>query len=487
MRSLLLLPALLLVAPSFVGELASSTGIESLSEVGTAQAKFIKKFKGKTKFDRKMNETITDDATTNGTGGFTVVTTAAFPELGLEVPPATLDTGHAARIIHRANVEPGAGPVVVSLDYDGVPMDFVFELPDPWEPGVVQVQRGELGVRVRLRTTGDDGVRIAVRNQDSLWNPEALSPVLVSDGLGEVELDEGILRLTHMSDFDLSVLPPLADLEGAVYTASISLLDADGTLVEQRLDLDAVGEDGIDTGFEKVKVTETRRGDLRVVAYSRGVAAELQVDARDEGGLPLISDSSSEPAGVERWFADSTLTFEEPDLAADEVYNLVVDFLAADGSALGSSDYEIVVEGLDTGDVERAPVTALVNGELVPAQVHIRQLDATNFELFVAVESGAVEFVGVSVLAQAGPPTIPEELSLGVHTQWTRWIVKGNAGTGTLGEGGLGSLELSLTDESGALIGYAGGTIRELPELMFSFGKGTKSSASSASAKPELL
>lgn len=52
-------------------------------------------------------------------------------------------------------------------------------------------------------------------------------------------------------------------------------------------------------------------------------------------------------SGGKKVFKDSTLTFDDPSAAADEVYSLVVDLKDSEGDSLGSTEYSVVVEGLD--------------------------------------------------------------------------------------------------------------------------------------------
>jgi hypothetical protein len=51
--------------------------------------------------------------------------------------------------------------------------------------------------------------------------------------------------------------------------------------------------------------------------------------------------------GGKKIFKDNTLTFDDPSAAPDEIYVLVIDLKDVEGNSLGSTEYSVVVEGLD--------------------------------------------------------------------------------------------------------------------------------------------
>lgn len=51
--------------------------------------------------------------------------------------------------------------------------------------------------------------------------------------------------------------------------------------------------------------------------------------------------------GGKKVFKDNTLTFDDPSAAADEIYVVVIDLKDVEGNSLGSTEYSVVVEGLE--------------------------------------------------------------------------------------------------------------------------------------------
>lgn len=51
--------------------------------------------------------------------------------------------------------------------------------------------------------------------------------------------------------------------------------------------------------------------------------------------------------GGKKTFKDNSLTFDDPSAAVDEIYVTVIDLKDAEGNSIGSTEYSIVVEGLD--------------------------------------------------------------------------------------------------------------------------------------------
>lgn len=452
---------------------------------GTPQGKFIKRFKGKTKFDRKMNETLTDQGKVTTNPGDTPVGMSIG--MAYELLDSGLTLEGVGMVADRPQVRfdgavTGDGPYELSVDHNGTVE--TLSIDDLVLGGVPQWNLSS-GLIVGVGgTDSDGGVKVFVEHALPDWDPGLLEAVSVDD----IALTEGTTRWNFEVFVDITDVPADVVLEGADTLVTATVYDADGDVTDSRAELTPMGEAESEDGARKLKVTETNRGHVKVVAYTRSSEGADSVDVDvidDETGDTLVSASSATPAGVERQYLSSSLTFEDPASAVDEVYSLQLGAFADDGSGLGDASIEVIVAGIGASQASEFEVS--IDGEPVAGVASITQLDETNFELSVSLLSDTVAQVEVEIGAQAGSAPIPEAVTLGMSAEWCKWIVKGSAGTGGLADGGSATVQLTVVDAEGAVRDVEGGLVDALPAVMFSFGKGTKNSTSAASAKPQLL
>lgn len=226
------------------------------------------------------------------------------------------------------------------------------------------------------------------------------------------------------------------------YTMTATMKDAldapVGVPVTMTLDVEDDGDSRVRT--VALKQLDERNFALKVVVVgdAENQVATASVKFADfSGPTPIPAGlSMSKPAvnGGKKIFED-TVTFDDPSSAADEVYNVVVDLRGADGASLGSSQHDIVVEGLDPGDlvschdgIQNGDETAPDCGgsicapcpaqELVVALVHLDGSDAGE----AVIESD-----------ENGPDTLAlRRVRLAPHTRYTTFLAHGNRQLGSL-------------------------------------------------------
>jgi hypothetical protein len=453
--------------------------VEGLPATGNPQGKFIKKFKGKTKFDRKMNETITDEGRVTTNPG----ETPSGMSVGIEYE--LIDSGlilqGVGTVAENARVQfdgvvTGDGPYLLAVDYNGTVDEYEFDDLATWD--VIQIS-GDSGTNLRVKNTGD-AINVVVHHEMPDWDPSLLNSVT----FGETALEEGLTRWSFETIVDITGVPADIHLEGAATLVTSTVYDADGTVLDRRSQMEPMGELESEDGTRKLRITQTNSGNIKVVAWTRnseGGADALNVAViDDESGDDLLSAASASPRGIERQYRTDVLTFEEPDLADDAAYVAQIDVLDADGGSVGTGDVEVIVGGA------AAEFEVTIDGGTVAGVASITRLDETNFELSISLLSGRGASVAVALTDQGGPAAVGD-LALGVSAEWCKWILKGNAGIGSLAEGGSTTVQVTVVDAAGAVRDVEGGIVDVLPKMMFAFGKGTKSSTSQASIKPDLL
>lgn len=134
-----------------------------------------------------------------------------------------------------------------------------------------------------------------------------------------------------------------------------TMLDADGFQVGDVDERTVEVEDADPMGTRSVGIQQLddTNFQLKVVVGSDfdEQVARIQVEFTDLVGNPVIPEAVELEAtsrnGGKAVFTTSTLTFEDPSSAVDQPYGVIVTLLRDDNVSLGSSDYEIVVEGME--------------------------------------------------------------------------------------------------------------------------------------------
>ncbi len=207
----------------------------------------------------------------------------------------------------------------------------------------------ENGLKATVRIVTAEGLtKVVFFHEDRFWDPDTVQSMRIGDG--EISTELPFLRTTrrYVANVEGAELPDDFG-DGSGYTMSVAALDADGVVLDSSTQNLVVGQDPVGPGLSSTKVTETRRGDAKLVTWTQGFdgnTSSLQVSMVDEGGEVLISSLDDMPAKTIRQFTDLTLTFEDPASAADEAYGIVLTAYGDSDVALGATDLEVVVQGL---------------------------------------------------------------------------------------------------------------------------------------------
>ncbi|GEM_PF-3012157 len=316
--------------------------------------------------------------------------------------------------------------------------------------------------------------RVIVTHQDKFWDPAEIAAVRVGVGSAADDLPLILVTTRFTKNIPESAMPAGFD-SGSSYTMATTVKDGLGNVLDSSTQTLTVGDvDPIGPDIERARVSTAPDGDVRVVAWTDGFDAgsgSVQAVLTDDGGSVLLDTLDDMATGTIRLFEYTTLTFDDPDLAADEVYEGTIDAKDAAGNALGSSDFEIVVEGLDPYDLGTNPdgteFAVTIDGVETKGLIAIARTDATNFTLSVAIAAEAVESVEVNIFTVTGPTPDPENLEFAPFDEWKRWATEGDAGSGTLAGGGSASLEMVLLDDADQVLGLDISNVSDLPDVAF--------------------
>jgi len=496
-----LVAAVLSFAPPLASEVAGGLGMRGLSStldgVSVAHADTRGRFAGRTKYERKSNEDYYVVPPGEDPTGLTVHTVVELLDSDLKIPPTTAAGSNAGVRFHGAIS--GAGPYVVSAEWQIDPNDpskvaiVKIEVPDllPAADETASKGVGAYGIKIRARATDDDGsVRLVVSNVDPAWDPRRLGNVTITSGATAVPLERGVTRVHFVAALDVDADDLGVLLDGVTYTRRATLFDAKGAVLDTAVLLDVVGGDDFRSTAEKIRVVATSNG-IQVNSYTRdpdlavGKVAVRVTDATS--GKLLVDATSSVPAGIERQFA-TPLTFEDPNVATGETYPVVLDLRGAGGKTVATAKVDVGVVGLDAAEGEgNTYFDVVIDGVAVEAVISISRVGDNEFAAFAAVASDRVEALKLVFVDFTGPAPTPTELDLPVVGEWQRWVHKGRAGVGSIGAGGLGNVEVTVTDSAGVRLDLSGGSIDEVPANLYGNGSGTKNGASQTSIRPQLL
>ncbi|MGH1339155.1 MAG: hypothetical protein ACRBFS_23765 [Aureispira sp.] len=124
-----------------------------------------------------------------------------------------------------------------------------------------------------------------------------------------------------------------------------------GEPIEVQLDVIGDGDSRVrNATIRQINATQFR---LRIVVIGDNEqdVDRVEIEFADfTGPAPLpeqLELTNPKVNGGKKIFIDKTLTFEEPVDAADQIYGTVIDLIGVGGEFLGSTEYSIVVEGLE--------------------------------------------------------------------------------------------------------------------------------------------
>ncbi len=472
-------------------------GDSILADAFSAEAAFIRRNKLKKRPTTGYKVVVvTGDTTPGDSSDDTATVAVTFPSVaGGTIDDQLLDTPRHARTRHwdnggtlwtRAEVchlrvaPPGGGggetiltaPIEGVLSPGGDPVDVLFD--GGWKGRVKVTQAGSL--------------RVTAFNEDKFWDPSELLGVFITTTDGEEEhLTHGNTTRRWVTNLGPNDVPPGFDT-GSAYTIGTTLLDAGGQVLDSQTLSLSVGDQSEGPVLGKVRATATGSGDLKIstrVDRPAGEGASVQILATDSEGTQLLSSLDDMPTRTARLYGDTTLTFDDPSGAVDQVYGLVVTARGADGSLLGAADAEVVAQGLTgtgaTVDPDWTPITLVIDGVEVPGAVTIVQLDATNFAIAAELGTDRVDSVEFEITDLIGNPSIPETVESSVQDEERRYVSKGTAGLGALETGGTVAIDVVLLDALGDEIGLLGATVAGVPETVYARGKDEEDGDLSAS------
>ena len=124
-----------------------------------------------------------------------------------------------------------------------------------------------------------------------------------------------------------------------------------GEPIEVQLDVVGDGDSRIRTAsIRQINATQFRLRTV-VIGDNEQQVDRVEIEFADFTGPAPIPEqlelTNPKVNGGKKVFIDKTLTFEEPAEAADQIYGVVIDLIGVGGEFLGSTEYSIVVEGLE--------------------------------------------------------------------------------------------------------------------------------------------
>lgn len=342
------------------------------------------------------------------------------------------------------------------------------------------------GFKAKVRIANDLQTKVVVFNEDKDWDPTMVTAVRVGDDetFLDVPLQHTVAR--WVKNIPLSDVPEGFG-DGSSYVLDVTARDEAGNVVDQAIQGDVLGSTPSDDPILETARIRNKNGNVKVVTWTEGFNGKsnsVQTLVTDDEGTVLLSSLDDMPTRAARLYETRTLTFDDPSAAADEVYEVVVDLRDSTGATLGSGSVEVVVQGLivlpdsivdmtaatslqaslsasataDTADTADAtvdeevnpdgvPFTVDVDGEAVSGVAAIVQLDATNFVLGVMVATDDAAWVDATILPISGPSPDPEVVTMAPVSEFKKYVSVGDAGIGTLDDGGTADLLQVLLNE----------------------------------------
>ena len=139
------------------------------------------------------------------------------------------------------------------------------------------------------------------------------------------------------------------------YPLKGTMKDVNDKSVGEPLEVQLTVEDDGDSRVRNATIRQINETQFRlrvvVVGDDEQEVDRIQVEFADFTATPPIPEQleliNPKIDGGKKIFIDKTLTFEDPAAAADQVYAVVIDLIGTGGEFLGSTEYTIVVEGLE--------------------------------------------------------------------------------------------------------------------------------------------
>ena len=139
------------------------------------------------------------------------------------------------------------------------------------------------------------------------------------------------------------------------YTMTGIMKDVNNKQVGEPVTVTLEVEDDGDSRVRSARAIQINETDFKlrvvIVGDSENNVNSVDVIFSDYSGpepIPTeITLTNPKINGGKKVFKDNTLTFDDPSAAVDEIYVVVIDLKDTEGNSLGSTEYSIIVEGLD--------------------------------------------------------------------------------------------------------------------------------------------
>ena len=205
-------------------------------------------------------------------------------------------------------------------------------------------QKTTSGYRVVV-VVGDDSTNNEVNTVDVAIAPLEGSPAPDCDS--SITLPLKVVKENGNKRFVFNQLDFDENSVNFSYTVTVTMRNELGEPVGEPMTETVEVEDDGDTRLRSVRIRQLDESnyELRTTLvgdWDKEVGSVDVIFSDFSGSQPIpgeISLTESTTTDGKRVFTTSTLTFEDPAFAADEVYNLVVDLRNHDGSSLGSSEH----------------------------------------------------------------------------------------------------------------------------------------------------
>jgi hypothetical protein len=377
---------------------------------------------------------------------------------GPAVPAVTLAKGRGARAVYRGTVNLDTF-AEARLEFQ-IPEKVVMEKEDDFF-GLVAgggwvdaVDANGLKVRARL---DDDGVLdVVVFNEDRNWDASELDGVDILVGEERTSMSFVETRQRWKAPMAWGAGDPAV---GRSYSASVTLLDADGIVLDSLVDTFVVSRDGSDPGVERVRVGSTRKGDVRVVVWtSSDVASPMTLETTvvdSETGQTLLATTDDAPVYTEvQATADLTFTASP----AGVTYPITATPRGVDGQPVGPTLFLSLngrpMDGeADDGSPSTVPFDESADGTvgfaLLPGEaegvwtVHGRWDGAYGDGEKPSTWSLRFEE------PFEGPVPDSTDVELEVDGTWSKWVQRGN---GAVSESAQAEVLTTLTTADGVVV-----------------------------------
>ncbi|MFT5583897.1 MAG: hypothetical protein ACI9VR_001481 [Cognaticolwellia sp.] len=282
-----------------------------------------------------------------------------------------------------------------------------------------------------------------------------------------------------------------SDIADGGLTLDVTAYDSDGVSVDTLTEWVSAEDVGSSDGINQIKLKERKNGSYRiktVTSDSMGEDGELSVSVSDAEGAVLYETLDTEPASVERHFLIEG-AYGDGFLEEDAAYYIQIDALDAEGLPVGSQvEVDLVVvpgTGSATNWIEDLDPT---DGLEIGMIELVYDADTDTHSWLVAVTGEAVTTVSsiaLSIETLEGGDAPDELPTLEMVTEWRQWTQTFTTESAISDDAAV-NIDITLTDSDGEILDVIDAETGT-GTVYASFGKGTKSSTSQASAKPQLL